>query len=223
MARWSKLPVFLTFLGLLLFDGAISARVLQKSLNISVIEEVIDNKTFIHRVDILNGKRDERWAIDGQSVQEDEYDEAILEAEKAERRQERKACKKEQRDHDEFVIAFQRAGCAKIIELYLVRIKDELYRLADRRLKQFLHFEEDTISSEKEFDYIKNVLIIRAQELLDTIDEVELEELQGMMRRLEEYPKNLRALYYGTVKNAQAHSDDTKLLKDLLSIISEPQ
>jgi hypothetical protein len=221
MVRRSKLLIVTCFLGCLFFKWSLSARLLKKTLNISVIEEVISNKTFTHRVDILNGKCDERWAIDGHPIGEDEYDEAILQAEKEERRAERMAAKDEQRKHDEFVLATQRAGWAKLLDLYLLKIQQELNRLNDSRLEPFFFFEADTISSEKEFEYIKNVLVVRAKEMLDQVGEADLEEIRGMASQVQDYPKRIRALYYATVKNAQAHSDDTKLLKDLLSIVSD--
>ena len=41
------------------------------------------------------------------------------------------------------------------------------------------------------------------------------------MNTLETYPERLQNFYYATLKRAQHESDDTKLLKDLLTLISE--
>ena len=189
---------------------------------VTVKEEKINDSTFTHRVDIIDGKRKEVWALNGKSVIEEEYEEAVLEAEKEENRKERKKQKKLRRKHENFVLRSQRGCISKIIEQSIKQIRDELYRLEDQRLEPFLLFNEKTISSLKELEYIKNVLIAKARELLSQPDEIGLDELRSMMHRLEEYPERLRDFYYATVKNAQEQSDDTKLLKDLLSIVSNP-
>lgn len=189
---------------------------------VTVKEEKINDSTFTHRVDIIDGRRKEVWAINGKSATEDDYEEAVLEAEKEEHRQERKKQKKIRHKHEKFVLGAQVGCISKIIEHSIKKIRDELYRLEDQRLEPFLAFDSATISSAKELEYIKFVLLAKARELLAQSDEIGLDELRSMMNRLQEYPERLRDFYYATVKSAQEQSDDTKLLKDLLSMVSNP-
>jgi hypothetical protein len=200
----------------------LSARTLEKSIMIMVKEERINDATFTHRVDTIDGKRKEAWAINGGSVNEDEYEESVLEAEKEERKKERKKEKRRQLKHEQFVLQAQQTGMNKLIERAIKQMRDELYRLEDQRLEPFLAFDAATISSAKELEYIKTVLIAKARELFSQSTEMGLDELRSLLSKLEEYPDRLRDFYYATVKNAQEQSDDTKLLKDLLSVVSQP-
>lgn len=209
------------FFGLFVVTASLNARLVQKTIKVSVIEEVINNKTFTHRVDIINGKRDERWALDGRVVDRQEFQEEFLDAQKEELRQEYLKQEETQKKHDEFTMQFQRDSFAKIIEISLSKINDELARVSDKRLEPFLAFEKNTIASAQELDTLQNSTLVRAHEVLKQKYDIPLDELRTMMTTLEPFADRIRDFYYATVKNAQDRSDDTKLLKDLLAMISE--
>lgn len=200
--------------------GTIEGRTIKKSISVSVLEEIIDGKTFTHRIDVIDGKRKELRAIDGQQVSREEYEEEILEAEKQERRNERCLQEEERIRQTDFMASVQRSTLKKLISIAINQVKDQLHKISDKRIKPFFAFDEQTIASKNQLKQLKQQIIPDARSLLSD-DEASLSELQTALTSLERYPARLRSFYQATIARAQMQSDDTRLLKDLLTIVSD--
>jgi len=183
-------------------------------------KEVINEKVFIHRDDLVNSERKEIWSVDGQLVSQNEYEEVILDAEKEVRRQERKIQeerrKKDQAFKDEVMLVLQK----KILRLTVENIDEQLKKFDSHNLENFLAYKEDTISQEL-FENLKEELLPEAKRLLYKKDEdYNWADMNLMVAKVENLDEKLESLFQDTVRNAIKQCDDTKVLKDLLELVS---
>src|SRR5581483_9954495 len=95
----------------------VQARSLEKTLSVYVIEEKVNGIIFTHRSDLLNGKLNEIWAINGQEVTGQHYQEAILNAEREERARIRSQEEEKRKQEQKFHIETQCAILKKLIML----------------------------------------------------------------------------------------------------------
>jgi len=183
-------------------------------------KEVINGKVFIYRDDMVNSEKKEIWSIDGQLVKKDEYEEAILDAEREVRRQERQQeeeqRKKAQLFKGEMTLVLQK----KILRLTVDKIDELLKKFDTHNLKDFLAYKKQTISKEL-FDDLKGELLPEAKRLVYKKDEeYSWDDMNLMLAKVENLDEKLDLFYQDTVRNAIQQCDDTRVLKDLLELVS---
>ncbi len=196
----------------------------QRSIEIMSVyykKEVINGSTFVYREDTVNGTKKKAWTVDGHPVDADEYEEAILNAEKEVRRKERRK-EEEQRVHQQLLhhqvlIMLNK----KLLTIKIADIEVWLQKLHDYALEQFLVFNDSTYASPEEFDQLSNECIPKVHSLiLQGEDECDVGELLHWVNKLDKVPDQLCNLFYASVNNAIAACDDTKMLKKLLDVVS---
>ena len=212
MCLWVPLLAFLA-------ERAV-AREIVKSITVSVIEEKANNTLFTHRIDIIDGHRKEIWAVEGKTVSFQDYEDAILNAEREERRQERLKEYERQREKEEFALEVQRNCLKKLLRLEKEKVESLLHKLSDQRLEQYFAFHEKTFPCLEVFEHISLELLPKVEQMIFD-DQIGFEELRTMVLTLEKYPSSLQKFYNETITRAQEQSDDTRFLKDLLALVSE--
>jgi len=206
----------------LLHISLIDAKSIKKVVTISVIEEQINGDTFVHRVDVIDGKKREQWAIDGKSVDHDTYIEHIIEAEKEELKRERLKQEEEDAKQRDFQIEMQHCLSKKMLSIVLKKIEKYLKKIDKYKLEQYIRYDSRSIPSEKEFDLVRHEYIPQVKNILNqSSNEVQLSQIKEMNELLNEYPERLHILFQDAIRNACDQSDDTKLLKELLELVSD--
>lgn len=197
-----------------------------KEVLIRYTEERLNDALFVHRVDVVNGVRKERWAKDGVFVSEADWEEALLEAEKVERRTERRRAES-LRVKEEMEIAQQqefvgklRAGIErKRLNLLLAQIDTELVRVKDTKIIPYHVFRDTTFATNKSFVQFCDELVPQARALCE-LDDASESDLSAMIAQLEPAPTQLRLFLRATIDNAINKCDDTRLLKELLESVA---
>ena len=192
---------------------------IEKSLSVYVIEEQIAGIRFTHRSDLIDGKSNEIWAISGRPVSVGEYEEAILNAERDERRAERKAQEERRKQGQEFkakahYTLLKKLGMAQAAEIVkgLIPVKEPL-------LEPFLQFSESTFSSRDVLHELEQELEI-IHKLCESSNLEEMVQLGTLLKKIELYPARLAKLYQESVNSAIKTCDDTRALKELLKLVS---
>jgi hypothetical protein len=211
----------LLFLLLILTKNSafINAKTIEKSLSVYVIEEQINGIRFAHRSDFIDGKASELWAIDGRQVPEHEYEEAILNAEREERKSVRRQEEQKRKQEQEFKVLAQNNLIKKLLNLKIADITKELSKIKEPLLAPFLKFSEHSMSSEMALYDLEqeiedaNKLSLRG-ELADT------KQLYTVFEKLEQYPEKLMKLYQDSINYAIKTCDNTRALKELLILVS---
>lgn len=183
-------------------------------------KEVVNGKVFIHRDDLINSERKEVWSVDGKLVSQNDFQEAILDAEKAVRREERRAQeerrKKTQAFKDEMALVLYK----KILRLNVDKIDAMLKKFDAHNLENFLAYKEDTFSKEL-FESLKSELLPEAKRLMyKRDDDFNLSDMHVIVAKVDNLDEKLEYLFQDTVRNAIKQCDDTKVLKDLLELVS---
>jgi len=190
-----------------------------EELSVYYKKEVLDGKTFVYREDVANGVKKQVWTIDGTPVEHEDFEQELLEAEKEVRRRER-ASQMERRElqHQERVVAVTELH-KKLLRLLIQEVETALKKFDDYRLGPFLLF--DQLFSRDEFEAIEKDLIPQAKQVLYSgIEDGDVTPLAGMIRKLDGLSDRLHGLFQETVNSAIKRCDDTKMLKDLLAIVS---
>lgn len=204
--RYLWLLVFITV------QPLFSKKIIQSQV-VATTKELVDGRQFVHTYQIIDGVKRQAWAIDGQSVDKAAYEDAILEAEKAERRLEREVAYVAQEEELLAEQRLQQGVMKKLLRLATANLKQQLARLEEYKLQPYIVFDEDSLTQEQ-FESAQQVLA-RAQLLLQD-SEPALSEMQATLDRLEWYGKRMKKLMRDSIEQAVAQCDDTALLKKLL-------
>jgi hypothetical protein len=198
-----------------------------KELLTRYTEERFDGKTFAHRVDIADGERKERWAIDGEFVDKDTYNAALAKAEQAERQVLRQLLE-EQRTKEEDELMHQQQFMKKSqvdlgkkeIQLNLTKLESAFAQLKDPKLISYHVFDQNSCSDLQQLSAVHTALISEAKSLLDQMNEVVAEaDFSAMKTKLDQHSKRLQTMFQSAVNNAIEMCDDTKFLKELLATL----
>jgi len=195
-------------------------------LSVYCKKEIIDQTIFIHREDIVNSEHKEIWSIDGKQVSSDEYEEFILDAQKElirrERRQQEENRKRAQEFKNEAILALNK----KILRLSVKKIEDILKKFDNHNLQHFFYF-DDNFSSNS-FDDLKNNIIPEAKKLMYSFgssnnndSDSSWDIIHAMVVKIDGLDNKLESFYQDTIKNAIEKCDDTKILKELLELVSQ--
>ena len=208
-------------LGVLFFSiSLVNARFIEKSLSITVIQESVNGIRFAHRSDLIDGKIQDVWAINGRSVSHDEYLDSILDAEREERRTQRQLENEKRKQEQEFKALAQSNGLKKLIKIKINEIMRELTKVKEPLLESYLQFDEATVASPEDLSAVAS-LISDAQKKCREDQELPCSSLKECLASLEGLPEKLTKLYQDSITYAIKTCDDTRSLKDLLSLVSQ--
>ena len=213
----------LLFLLPLLFSFGLSAR-LTKNRSLFYTEEKINGITFTHRIELFEGREKNIYKVNGKSVEEELYEEKILEAEKEERRRARKKEKEEKLKNHFFKQKMEELLIKKITNKEAQIIKDEIKKLEQYELDVYFAFSKrksnPTILDRSDYDYLLYDLIPRVDKIIGNGDELDYSELLLMQEEIQKYLPRVLQLRRDTISRAIEECDDTKLLKKLLILVS---
>ncbi|MBN1549506.1 hypothetical protein JW872_02495 [Candidatus Babeliales bacterium] len=211
---------------LLMFVG-ISEAIQTRVQYVRYVEEKVNNAIFAHRVDIIDGVAQDRWLINGQKVSAEEYEEALLDSEKEERREERRrveALKRREEEaeaqHQVFIHDARKDIARKRLELVIKNVESELLKVKEPKLEPYLVFDRQTVASADLFNQLQIDSLPEAKRLIALGHDVQEEDLSRTADQLEAFGPRLRDMFRLTVKQAINQCDDTRLLKELLEIVS---
>jgi len=190
-----------------------------EELEVHYKKEILSGKTFVKREDVANGVKKQAWTIDGASVDEDLFEQTRCEAVKEYWRQKRvqELARREALQQERAVAVAQLHK--KLLRLLIERVEVALKKFDDHRLGPFLLFDQSF--SRDEFDAIEAELLTRAKQILyGAEDQEDLGLLAAMIEKLDGLDSRLHDLFQVTVNSAIKRCDDTRMLKDLLAIVS---
>lgn len=207
------------YLFLFCFYSAYS-RIPVKHRSLFYTEEKVYGRVFSHRIELLEGRQKDLWKVDGQEVDDQTYEELILEAEKEERRQERKREYEERLANHMFRQQAHEALVKKLLRIQADTIAGELKQLGDYRLDSYFVYSSSTIINRDDYDYLAYELLPQVDQFLSDDGLVEYNELIDLHAKLELYGSRLKGFVRATISRAIEECDDTKLLKKLLALVS---
>lgn len=199
-----------------------------KELLTRYTEERFNGKTFSHRVDVADGVRKERYAIDGKLVSPKEYEVALAEADQEERMAFRRMLE-EHRKKDEDDLLRQQQFVKKVqvdlgkkeIHQNVARLESAFAQLKDPKLISYHVFDDSSCSDLQQLSALHTTLLSEAKALLDQMDEVVAEaDFSTIKSKLDQHSKRLQTLLQSAVHNAIAMCDDTRFLKELLATLA---
>lgn len=212
----------------ILIEG--SSRVRQTKFNVrsgSVI--------FTEKYQNINGAITEEWNINNNNVLKDEYfkqmsfihqEEVALKNEeelrkKEESEQARKvALLKKQDEEKKFTENLKLQTLKRLVALEVDSVEREFKKLDKYKLDGYFVFEHDTFYSSQDLEDVRISLINRARSVsIKGIDELQTEELKEILGKLEILPKKIDSFFRSSVKFAINNCNDTKKLKQFLSLI----
>lgn len=194
---------------------------LKRSVMMHVTEYEVNKTVFMHRIDTIDGIRKEVWAVDGVQVPEHEYYDQFAAQQALEYKKQRQEEHEKIRKQQDFILQEQRAIYIKMVQHVLSIIEVYINKLSDTRLERYLTFHEDSFPTREAFDAFLHTELVKAQDLLRDGVHASFKEAQAILESLQAYPERCKRLCQDTLQTAREHSDDTRLLKDLLHIVAE--
>lgn len=183
-------------------------------------KEVINGVTFVYEEEVLNGRYKATRFIEDRAVSPELFDEKIVEAEKEQRRQQRR---------DEFEKRMSRLQAQhvseidilkKLIRISMTNIQEWLKKIKSHQLEAFLIFNEQTFASQEQFETLPVEIIASGQRVIDLpFRDIQIEELKILLQKLDDMGERLRTLVYGSIDYAIKQCDDPRVLKELLTTV----
>ena len=211
-----RIPLVLCFL--LLISSQIAGKTVCHKM-VMETEEKIHGITFKHILE-SGATIKEIYLINAASVAKDEY---ILRLEQAEK-EERELCRKIEDDRmharARFMSDSQLQIYQKLLSRNFMEIKQWLAKLDMPVVSNYYLFSADTIASKGAFESFKNDVFLKAQALLEEYNEQQdIVALQKLIEQYDQMPYRLERFFQKSVQQAIKHCDDTKILKELLSLL----
>lgn len=204
-----------------IFSSIILAKIVEKNSIIFFKEENINGINFKHKFEIDNGIKKESFSINNLVVDQLEYEEAILEAEKEERRVERQ---KDDQIRQNFANIYYKTEIKLLqneLNFKLKELQNAFEKLNDKKLEPYLIFSKDGIENKEEFKDISSNFILKVKDFVIKQDKnKDLKKIQEYNNKVIEYTQKINNTFLSTINNAIDRSDDTQLLKELLSLVS---
>jgi len=213
---------FLKFLfGIFLIVGVIPIEAhLVETIDVHYTKEQINRTVFEYRQDIVNGTSKESWLINTKKVDPDIYEEAILDAEKEMRRQERRVRLEQRLKEQKLKAHSQFALNKKILQEQIQAVEHTLALVQEYDLQQFLIFND--AFSRDDFDALSEQTLPEAKRLLATdTKDIELIHITDACEKLDSVPHQLHVLFHTAIDHATKVCSDTKKLKRLLELTAQ--
>ncbi len=202
----------LLFIGLKCYPGIV------KTIKIEITQEVIDNHTFVHKMEDINGLYKEQWVVDNSSLDYEEFKKHKVQARICELERE------EQHIYERRKRLFQadyRARLAlqkKLLAHTIDRVEQLLASISNIHLIPYYIYKAITVSNEEQIEHIEQKLR-EAENLVDD-NESMLNQLQENYVYLESMISRLQQFFYDALESAIDRCDEPRLLKEFLELIN---
>lgn len=183
----------------------------------SVTEQTMLGHTFKHIIVSGSAQKDE-FFIDGQPISKENYYKEFDRIQKKE--WDERALQQEQlrRSRIDFSQTVQVEVAAKLLNTIVVQITDLLKKCSNPSLEKFFVYTDMTIESADQFKQLDIFMGQLDMSLYKIIENKDIESLQHLYTNLEPWPARLEKFFQDTVQRAIAKSDDTAVLKELLTL-----
>ncbi|MGC2310008.1 MAG: hypothetical protein WA432_00100 [Candidatus Babeliaceae bacterium] len=182
-------------------------------------EERIDNTLFVIRIEMNDGKRQQKWFINEKPVDELPYEEQFWQAKKIQLEKERQKEQEQNLQEYEFKVKSQRLIQQKLLKNVVIAIEQEMKKMRTHSLEAYYTFPCPKLFSKDHFDLLLKEVLPQAHILVNQ-EGVTNQELTEYYKQLEPYPVFLKEMFQATIENALQKCDDTMLLKELLVLVS---
>lgn len=212
----------------LVFHGSSTLKQTKFKLNDS-------EKVFSEKYQNVNGEITENWYINGvetdranyfKEMDKTEEEEKRIEKEEAERRRLEEEEKRKQllnekiEKEKEFRKTTKIHALKKLVSLELAKVQNSFSRLDKYNLQDYFVFECETFDSEYVLENIKTGLVNRAKEItIRPFEDLNKKDLKSILCELEIVPSKVERFFRKSVQYAINNCDDTRRLKELLSLI----
>lgn len=185
-----------------------------------ITEETVNGTAFKQILDINNGLKKESYFIQNKPVSASEYEDAVLSAEKEASKKTRKKAQEERIRMYET----QYKGHVKIaqseLKQALISLESELVNTLDERLAPYILYTTSTVSSADQLKNIKENVIPDAKKLIESSPEMmDIKKIQEALAHVQSLTQRVHETFITAVNNGINKADDTKLLKELLTIV----
>lgn len=185
------------------------------------LEERINKTLFRQKTTIFNGERTANYFINNNATDAETYEEALLNAEKAESMRKRRQAQEERTRAYELKyrgqIRLQQTTLKKATE----KLVALLQRALDINLEQFRAYSPETIRSQDDLIEIAERVLPQAQQLYQTPPNgTNIPALSSMLEKIEKLTTLLRAFVNDSVNKGINNAHDTKVLKELIELAS---
>ena len=229
---------FLIFLCFFIFSVNAKELLVQANSSVKQVKFILedDQMIFTEKYQNLNGKVTESFSINEQWVTKEEFNKKFIWAESEEKRIEREAedrkkqeeelRKKEllaqkKEESEKFIQEAKIEGMKKLVKLELQNVENSFAKLDKYKLDNYFMFEENTFFNEDVLNESKIGLIARARGItIKNTEELDSDELKDVLSKLEVLPDRIERFFRQSVRFAINQCNDTKRLKELLSLIS---
>ena len=132
---------------LLVFFIPINARHDVQQVVVSITTEHVGDTDFSYTYKLADGVKHEEWKMDGQPVDKKAYEEALLDAEREERRKERERRYQDQEHELSYQQAMQRAVLHKVLDTEVQNIESLFGQMTEYGLSPFAMYTDQTLTS----------------------------------------------------------------------------
>ena len=195
-----------------------------------------DQMIFTEKYQNLNGKVTESFSVNDQWITKEEFSKKFVWAESEEKRieretQERKKQEEElkqkellaqkKEEEEKFIQEAKIEGMKKLVKLELQNVENSFVKLDKYKLDNYFMFEENTFFNEDILNESKIGLVAQARGItIKNTEELDSNELKETLSKLEVLPDKIERFFRQSVRFAINQCNDTKRLKELLSLIS---
>ena len=188
---------------------------------ISIIEHKMLGHTFKHIMTSGSAEKDE-YFIDGHAITQENYNKEFERIQKQEWQECALQQENQRRSRLQFAETVQLQVTSKLLHKIIVQVVDLLKRSSDPALEKFFVFCSATIDSIDQLHQLK-IFVDQVQSSMKLrIENNDVEGLNLLYTKLECWPARLEKFFQDTIQQAIRQSDDTAMLKELLSFVSEP-
>lgn len=200
---------------------SILAVTVQRKTVVYIDEMTVHTSTFLHRQDYSFGQlASELWLVNDQKVEKEDYQTQLDQAHHQELEEQAAREAAEREAHAAFLLQEQRAIIEKLVRCTIKKVEALRSKLLDDRLTPYLTFTPKGIQDQQDLSYLDNDLLPEIRKSLLESQTQTADTLQNLYDKLEPYQEKLQILYQETIRQARSQATDTKLLKDLLELVS---
>ena len=188
---------------------------------ISISEQKMLGHLFKHVITSGSADKDE-FFIDGHIVTKEKYSKEYERLQRKEWEEVAAQQESQRRSRVQFSEIAQVQVVAKLLHKVVVQTADLLHRAGNSTLEKFFVFNHATIDSLDQLNQLKLFLEQVQDSMKQRIESNDFQGLNTLYNKLEFWPARLEKFYQDTVQQAIRQSDDTAMLKELLTLVSDP-
>jgi len=188
---------------------------------ISITEQKMLGHVFKHVMTSGAAGKDEFY-IDGHMVSSEDYHKEFDRAQKKEWDEHVVQQENQRRSRLQFSEMIQVEITAKLLNNVVNKIVDILDHVYNPVLEKFFVWNDLTVESVDQLNQLKLFVEQVKHSMKKRVENNDIESLHMLYVKLENWPTRLEKFYQSTVQRAIRQSDDTTVLKELLTLVSDP-